>query len=235
MKNPVSAQLFSYWHSLFRPGRGTAPGFCGNGLPTEIAPFSLVLGRDRNHIFRYHFAGAQLCALHCRELTGRAFLRRWNACNLMELARLLEGIETQGAPVIMGVQARNSTGDTLDIETLLLPLEGRGGRFILGSSIALQRPPWLGARPIVEQSLTTMRIIIKTEMAGAADNGRHGQECAERNPLTECFATLARRRSPARPALPGPMRREPRQSAHSGHLRVIDGGLCMAHPASPAR
>lgn len=165
MKHKTTYQLYSYWDRV--RGARAAP------TRTEIEPVDIreiladtfILTADDSAAVRYRLAGSRVCSAYCRELKGRDFLAFWLGHDRDALATLLEAVRGRGAAAVIGWRGRNVRRQEIAFETLLLPLQTRSGRFgrILGSTIAIEAPYWLGVHPILEQEVASLRMIRPNE------------------------------------------------------------------------
>ncbi len=160
MKHDGSISLFQYWDRL-REGRA-AP------RRTDIEPADIkanladtfILEQDGagNAVFR--LAGTRLCAAFGRELKGFAFTSLWLDRDQRILARLINGAFRLNHVIVVGMQGVSKGGRTGPFELLVLPLDGgQAHQRALGSISPMEKPFWLGADPIVECRIDTLRIV----------------------------------------------------------------------------
>ena len=160
MKLQGSIDLFHYWNRL-RDGR-PAP------QRTEIEPadiknlladtFILELDTRGGPVFR--LAGTRLCATYGRELKGYAFASMWTPRDQKTVARLSNNAFHDKNVVSMSFRAVSETQREHPFELLLLPLDGgRDSLRALGIVSAKERPFWMGADPIRENVLQSVRVI----------------------------------------------------------------------------
>lgn len=152
--------LFQYWNRL-RAGR-PAP------RRTEIEPADIktlladtfILEKDARGAAVFRLAGTRLCGVFGRELKGFAFASLWMPKDQRVIARLVHGALERHSVVVIGIEALSRGGRKTEFEMLVLPLEGGiDNPRALGSLMAIEKPFWLGADPIVECRLETLRVI----------------------------------------------------------------------------
>jgi len=206
MNHEGTMALFQYWNEL----RGQRPA----PRRTEIEPgdirqlladtFILELDLRSEAVFR--LAGTRLCAAHGRELKGHAFTPIWTDRDQPMMSRLVGNVFRNNSVVVVTYLGISQGGRTNPFEMLLLPLDGgRASARLLGCAVPVKRPFWLGADPIFENRMETLRIIDP-----------------DREPM------YLRNR----PAMPvsrplegyGPGLVDPAATRHVRHLVVIEGG-----------
>lgn len=160
MRHEGTISLFRYWDRL-RRGR-PAP------RRTEIEPADIktlladtfILEKDARGEAVFRLAGTRLCAVAGRELKGFAFTSLWAQKDQRVVARLVYGTLHQNSVVVFGIEGVSRSGRRTAFEMLVLPLEGGiDNQRALGSLMAIDKPFWLGADPIVEYHVDTLRVI----------------------------------------------------------------------------
>lgn len=160
MRHEGTISLFRYWNRL-RQGR-PAP------RRTEIEPADIktlladtfILEKDARGEAVFRLAGTRLCAVFGRELKGFAFASLWTQKDQRVVARLVHGSLHQNSVVVFGIEGSSRSGRKSTFEMLVLPLEGGiDNQRALGSLMAIDKPFWLGADPIVECQVDTLRVI----------------------------------------------------------------------------
>lgn len=160
MKHEGTRTLFQYWNRL-RDGRA-AP------RRTEIEPADIkslladtfILEKDARGQAVFRLAGTRLCAVFGRELKGFAYSSLWTLKDQRVIARLLHGSLHNHAVNVVQMAGVSRGGRTGVFEMLVLPLEGGiDNPRALGSLIALEKPYWLGADPIIECRIEALRVI----------------------------------------------------------------------------
>lgn len=201
MNQEATIELFQYWNRL-RDGR-PAP------RRTEIEPadikslladtFILERGGRGDPVFR--LAGTRLCAAFGRELKGYSFPLIWSIRDQRMVSRLAGSVFRDNAVILVTFDGISMGGKTNPFEMLLLPLEGGlGSQRLLGAFIPAKKPYWLGADPIVENRIDTLRVI---------DPGREPMFLKNRPPV--------------------PMPPHARSSEGGGALPLGDGGRRIRH------
>jgi hypothetical protein len=160
MRHEGTISLFRYWDRL-RQGR-PAP------RRTEVEPADIktlladtfILEKDARGEAVFRLAGTRLCAVAGRELKGFAFTSLWAQKDQRVVARLIHGTLHQHSVVVFGIDGVSRSGRRTSFEMLVLPLEGGiDNQRALGSLMAIDKPFWLGADPIVEYHVDTLRVI----------------------------------------------------------------------------
>lgn len=161
MKNGVTKTLYKYWDDL-RGGR-PAPNRSeiDPGRIRSLLGDTFILEVNSPHDVRYRLAGTRLCSVHCRELKGRNFLRGWNDKDREALNSLIAAISDDAAAAVIGVSGHTERNQEIAMEMLLLPLNvpGEGRVRILGAATPMERPYWLGVHPIMNQTISSLRLI----------------------------------------------------------------------------
>lgn len=160
MKHLGTIELYQYWNRL-RRGR-PAPA------RAEIEPadirtlladtFILEMDNRSNAIFR--LAGTRLCGVFGRELKGFAFLSLWREKDQRAIGRLVRGVVADKSLVVVTFEGATARGRFTAFELVLLPLEG-GVDYprMLGAMFAFDKPYWLGADPVVDLRIGSLRVI----------------------------------------------------------------------------
>lgn len=160
MKHDGSISLFQYWNRL-RDGRA-AP------QRTDIEPADIkanladtfILEQDARGEAVFRLAGTRLCAVFGRELKGFAFTSLWAEKDQRILARLITGAFRLNHVLVVSFQAWSRGGRSNAFELIVLPLDGgAASQRALGAVSAMEKPFWLGADPIAECRIDTLRII----------------------------------------------------------------------------
>jgi len=160
MRHDGTISLFQYWDRL-RDGR-PAP------RRTEIEPADIktlladtfILEKDARGEAVFRLAGTRLCAIFGRELKGFAFTSLWTQKDQRVAARLIHGTLHQHSVVVIDIEGVSRSGRRNSFEMLALPLEGGiDNPRALGAIMALEKPYWLGADPIVECRVEALRVV----------------------------------------------------------------------------
>jgi len=152
--------LFQYWNRL-RDGR-PAP------KRTEVEPADIkalladtfILEKDTRGEAVFRLAGTRLCAIYGRELKGFSFPSLWREKDQRLVARLIYGVFQQKSVVLVTYEGFSRNGRSLRFELLALPLDG-GAQHprCLGIIGAAEKPFWLGADPISDAMIDSIRVI----------------------------------------------------------------------------
>lgn len=160
MKLEGSIALFQYWNRL-RNGR-PAP------RRTEIEPADIkslladtfILERDTRGEAIFRLAGTRLCATYGRELKGYSFPLIWARRDQRMISRLAYGTFHDKSVVVVTFDGVTAGGRSAAFEMILLPLEGgMGSPRSLGAVTPSEKPFWLGADPIVEGRVDSLRVV----------------------------------------------------------------------------
>lgn len=161
MKHPSTQAVFRYWDA--QRGARLAP------QRRDIDPLAIrqalgdtiMLAADFADQPRFRLAGTRVCALFCREIKGEAFSTLWDDASRRAVDEFLAAVINENAGLVAGVSGRTNDGDRLQLELLLLPLAHHGDARIraLGTLAPAAQPYWLGAKPLTELELITLRHI----------------------------------------------------------------------------
>lgn len=160
MKQVGSIQLFQYWNRL-RNGRA-AP------KRTEIEPADIkslladtfILEKDARGEAVFRLAGTRLCATYGRELKGFSFSSLWLPKDQQMISRMAQSAFLAKSVIVIAFEGLSRGGRVNGFELLLLPLDGgREHPRSLGSVTPAEKPFWLGVDPIVENHISSLRVI----------------------------------------------------------------------------
>ena len=160
MQQDGSIALFQYWNRL-RNGR-PAP------TRTEVEPADIkslladtfILEKDTRGEAVFRLAGTRLCACFCRELKGFSFPSLWREKDQRLIARLAYSVFETKAVVVINFDGMSRTGRSNAFEMLVLPLDGGlENPRCLGAMSAGEKPYWLGADPIIENRIESVRVV----------------------------------------------------------------------------
>lgn len=160
MKLNGSIALFQYWNRL-RDGRA-AP------KRTEVEPADIkalladtfILEKDTRGEAVFRLAGTRLCATYGRELKGFSFPSLWREKDQRLVARLIHGVFQQKSVVVIAYEGLSRSGRTNNFELLVLPLDGGvDNPRCLGVITAAEKPFWLGADPITDALIDSIRVV----------------------------------------------------------------------------
>lgn len=160
MKEQGSIALFQYWNML----RGERPA----PRRTEIEPADIktlladtfILEKDQRGAPVFRLAGTRMCSIYDRELKGFSFASLWSVPDRGILARLVGSAFDSKSVVVVTFEGHSRGGRINPFELIVLPLDGgHDNPRVLGALVPSALPFWLGADPIVENRLETMRVI----------------------------------------------------------------------------
>lgn len=160
MNQNGSITLFQYWNRL-RDGR-PAP------KRSEVEPADIkglladtfILERDTRGEAVFRLAGTRLCAGYGRELKGFSFPSLWRDKDQRLVSRLIHGVFEQKSVVLITYEGFSRNGRSNRFELLALPLDGGvENPRCLGVVSAVEKPFWLGADPITDALIDSIRVI----------------------------------------------------------------------------
>ncbi len=161
MKHQSTRAVFEYWDKK----RGTRPAperaDIDPGDIRHALSDTFMLAADFTDQLRFRLAGTRVCALFGREIKGEAFAELWSETTRRLIEDLLAAITADAAGAVAGAVARTEDGSETELELLLLPLANTGHARIraLGVLAPIVTPYWIGAKPVVELTLGTLRHI----------------------------------------------------------------------------
>ncbi len=159
MKHQSTRAIFEYWNKK----RGTRPAPARSDIdPVEIRHAlsdTFMLAADFTDQLRFRLAGTRVCALFDREIKGEAFAELWSGSSRKSIDELLAIVTHEAVGVVAGLTAQTEDGAKADLELLLLPLTHIGQARIraIGVLAPTISPYWLGAKPVTELTLGTLR------------------------------------------------------------------------------
>lgn len=160
MKQKGTIALFRYWDRL----RGHRPA----PQRTEIEPADIkslladtfILEKDGRGEAVFRLAGTRLCATYGRELKGYAFPLLWSRRDQRIVSRHAYSVFHYNAVVVIAFESATLNGKTANFEMVLLPLHGeQGSPRCLGCIVPAEKPYWLGADPVIENRIDTLRVV----------------------------------------------------------------------------
>ncbi|MGH6727844.1 MAG: PAS domain-containing protein [Pseudolabrys sp.] len=161
MKHQSTRAVFEYWDRK----RGNRPAPDRPAIdPTEIRHAlsdTFMLAADFVDELRFRLAGTRVCALFGREIKGEVFAMLWDESSRKAIDELMANVTNEAAGVVAGLTAHTEEGLETELELLLLPLAYSGHARIraLGVLAPIVPPYWIGAKPVVELALGTLRHI----------------------------------------------------------------------------
>lgn len=239
MRQEKTKKLLKFWLELFwqagnTPGSVTSPHWPER---SEIEPArcrellaNMFILERRNQEIRYRLAGTGLCSLFGRELKQEAFSTAFADSDARAADNWVERLGFEDHLILLCSEARTNKGNSINLETLMLPLGNNGnrGERTVGITVPCDHPIWLGAEPIVSQSIKSVRLPKPWE---------ENQNSFGVRPSITDAAPLQSRRTPleapsmfnSRPTLVPPSTNaanlEPENRRQVAHLTVIEGGL----------
>jgi hypothetical protein len=160
MNQNGSITLFHYWNRL-RDGR-PAP------KRSEVEPADIkslladtfILEKDTRGEAVFRLAGTRLCAVYGRELKGFSFPSLWREKDQRLVSRLIHGVLDQKSVMLITYEGFSRNDRSSKFELLALPLDGGvESPRCLGVISAAEKPFWLGADPIADALIDSIRVI----------------------------------------------------------------------------
>ncbi len=107
----------------------------------------------------YRLAGTRLCSLFGAELREQPFAGIYRAADRNIVSGWADQLHNEKALVLLCSRAANMAGETVTLETLLMPLSncGRMNERLLGVTVPAADPYWMGDVAIDELTLLTIR------------------------------------------------------------------------------
>jgi hypothetical protein len=218
MKNESTIELFMYWNRL-RAGR-PAPS------RTEIEPADIrqlladtfILERDTRGQSVFRLAGTRLCSIYGRELKNYSFASLFGPHDLTLVRKLVNSAFDEKIICVIGFEGRSRDGRSNSFEAILLPLQGdnESGR-LFGAIIPDEKPFWLGADIILDNNITTVKVV-DPEKEYLYLNNRPAMNVPPLAPNSSNFSErrgLSRNMTESRPAT---------GNRRVRHLTIISGG-----------
>lgn len=212
MRNAGTIELFRYWNHV-RDGK-PAP------KRTQIEPidirshladtFILEQGLRREVTFR--LAGTRVCAIYGRELKDYSFFGLFSLGDMSLAKRLINACFLDKTVSVIGFDGITSSRKVASFEGIFMPLSGPGeSERILGAIFSDSKPFWLGAEPVNESRITSVRIIDPDK-----ELVLHNRPSVSVPPIGPTLDNLTQR---------GPVATKGIQIGRQfGHLTVISGG-----------
>lgn len=159
MKHAASRDLYAYWQEL--RGRRPAPERADiePGAIRGVLSEAFIVALDRTAAYPFRLAGTRVCALFGRELKGSSFVCLWDDASRPTILDLLAIAADEWIGTVAGVTARNTQGETIDLELLLLPLAAPRPALArtMGILAPLHVPGWIGTSPLGALTLGSRR------------------------------------------------------------------------------
>jgi hypothetical protein len=161
MKHAASRELYAYWEE--RRGKRLAPerAEIEPGAIRQSLSDAFILALDGGAGYPFRLAGTRVCALFGRELKGQSFIGLWDSASRRTVTDLVTFLVDESVGTVAGATAKNSDGDEVELELLLLPLGARRPTFAraIGTLVPLNPLARLGLSPIGELTLGSRRHI----------------------------------------------------------------------------
>jgi hypothetical protein len=159
MKHATTREVFAYWDNC--RGNRSAPerSDIEPGAIRSVLCDTFILTFDRKSGHPFRLAGTRLCALMGCELKGEPFADLWRDDSRKEIENLLKAIAEETIGLVASARGETESGQTIDLELLLLPL-GHRGRMparLLGALSPLRPPYWAGVTPVLDLTLGSYR------------------------------------------------------------------------------
>lgn len=153
--------LYEYWDAV-RAGR-LAPRRLEiepSAIATLLAD-TFMLERLAGDALQFRLAGTRICLAYGRELRGEDFLAAFADADRAVLRRDLAKVLEHGAIMKIAKLAVADTRLVCEMETILLPLVHAGNSIgrVLGASLPVERPAWLGHHEIKRLKLITHEVV----------------------------------------------------------------------------
>ncbi|MBZ9808187.1 MULTISPECIES: PAS domain-containing protein [unclassified Mesorhizobium] len=160
MNQNGSITLFQYWNRL----RDERPAPKRSEVePADIKSLladTFILERDTRGQAVFRLAGTRLCASYGRELKGFSFPSLWREKDQRLVSKLIHGVFDQKSVVLIIFEGFSRNGRSNKFELLALPLDGGvENPRCLGVISAVEKPFWLGADPITDALIDSIRVI----------------------------------------------------------------------------
>jgi hypothetical protein len=161
MKHASTRAVFEHWNRQRANRQAPERSDINPAAIRHALGDTIMLAADFADQLRFRLAGTRVCALFGREVKGEAFAALWDETSRQPVEELLNIVTGEASGVVAGVIGRTEEGVTTDIEMLLLPLAySRQARVCaLGVLAPTILPYWLGARPVTELELVSLRHI----------------------------------------------------------------------------
>lgn len=214
VNNPGISELFLYWNRL-RAGR-EAPDR-KQIEPVDIRAYladTFILENGMRQDATFRLAGTRVCAIFGRELKHFSYYSLFSLNDISLIRRLVQSCFRDKSVSVIRFDGISKGKRVQGFETIFLPLEGAGeSARLFGAVLADEKPYWLGADPIVESRVTSVRVVDPDKELVFLNN----RPSVQVPTLRPSFHVLTTNNEPI-PAGVVPGRK-------FGHLTVISGGL----------
>ncbi len=170
MRQKNTKQMLDYWLNLYweagnQPGEVSTQNWPSRNdiQPTDcrsILGNMFILERSGPNV-SYRLAGTHLCSMYGRELKQENFAEAFVGEDQQSAESWVHRLGVDDYIVLICSLGETAYGDTVNIETLILPLlhEGQAGERVLGITTPCEKPAWLGSAPVIGQSVRSVRIL----------------------------------------------------------------------------
>lgn len=177
MRHPKTKAMLAYWKNRFtlaNAGRSPTakplwPDRC-DIQPADCRALlsSMFILQLQNGAAHYRLAGTELCCLYGRELKGEDFASPYTGEDEIAVQNWVNHLDGDQIAVLVCSEAQNRWGETVSLETLVLPLAHAGvqNERAIGITLAHRPPEWLGAQALVEQTIKSVRVMKPWEENG---------------------------------------------------------------------
>jgi len=236
----------SYWMGLFKQANQDN---LGNRLAwperSDIQPANcrellgdmFILDID-NGLYNFRLAGTRLCSIFGKELKGDSFVETLNDQDHSVAENWVDQMAHDDFTTLICAEGVTATGKVLPLETLLLPLNhfDKRSRRLLGITIPLEVPYWMGEEPIIEVKILSVRVLRPWEEDGQLDSQSENasqpaigiETPMPRSPTVPLFSKKSSFSQLARSAASFGGTKEVLENSQphpkASHLRVLEGG-----------
>lgn len=209
MKQDGSIAIFQYWDRL----RGDRPAPRQNEIePAHIKSVladTFILERNMRGKAIFRLAGTRVGSIYGRELKGASFHLLWNDMDRRTIDPLVEGLFRAKEMFTLAFEGFARQGRSARFEMVMLPLDADPeSQRCLGLVSVLDKPFWLGADPIVDTRIESVRM----------GEPAIGQNASSRRSEIDAPALLPIDLLPIDP------QSKPSNPRRIRHLVVLDGG-----------
>lgn len=160
MNNPAISELFQYWNRL-RDGK-PAPDR-RQIEPVDIRSWladTFILENGMRSDVSFRLAGTRVCSIFGRELKHFSFYSLFSLNDISMVRRLVQSCFKDKSVSVIRFDGISKEQKIVGFETIFLPLEGTGeSARLFGGMVCDEKPYWLGADPILESRITSVRVI----------------------------------------------------------------------------
>ena len=159
MKHSSTRAVYAYWEERRRTRTAPERADIDPGAIRSALGDTIMLAADFVDEMRFRLAGTRVCALFAREIKGELFTALWSEQSRASINEVLDILTSEQIGAVAGLSGRTAEGDQVELELLLLPLAHSGHARIraIGVMVPTVPPYWLGAKPVMELTLGTLR------------------------------------------------------------------------------